>query len=122
MGALSPLPRTPLPRSDTASRVISKDFLVRPFLSDPTGRRFRGAPAPPEPYERLTSRRLVPAADQAPASTGWRSTRRFQAEAVRLYQEGRSLSSIRRELGIAWDSVARLLDRGGVRERKTKAR
>lgn len=65
---------------------------------------------------------LVPAADQAPASTGWRSTRRFQAEAVRLYQEGRSLSSIRRELGIAWDSVARLLDRGGVRERKTKAR
>jgi transposase-like protein len=50
------------------------------------------------------------------------TTRPFQAQAVRLYQEGRSVTSIRKELGIAWDSVVRLLDRAGVRERKTKAR
>lgn len=65
---------------------------------------------------------LVPATDQEPAATGWRSTRPLQAEAVQLYQEGHSLASIRRELGIAWDSVARLLDRAGVRERKNKSR
>jgi len=65
---------------------------------------------------------LVPAVDQEPAASTWRSTRQFQAEAVRLYKEGHSLSSIHRELGIAWDSVARLLDRAGVRERKNKAR
>lgn len=65
---------------------------------------------------------LLPAVDRVPASTGWRSTRPFQDEVVRLYQEGRSLASIRQEVGIAWDSVARLLDRAGVRERRNKAR
>lgn len=65
---------------------------------------------------------LVPATDQRPATTAWRSTLPLEAEAVRLYQEGHSLAAIRRELGIAWDSVARLLDRAGVRERKNKSR
>ncbi|MGH8959746.1 MAG: hypothetical protein ACRDWT_00825 [Jatrophihabitantaceae bacterium] len=41
---------------------------------------------------------------------------------MRLYELGRSLSSISAEVGIAWDSVARLLDRAGVQERKNKQR
>lgn len=65
---------------------------------------------------------LLPAADAEPAQRAWRSTLPFQAEVVRLYQDGRSLTSIEKEVGIAWDSVARLLDRAGVRERKNKGR
>jgi len=44
------------------------------------------------------------------------------AEAVELFQAGHSLNAISLKLGIAWDSVARLLDRAGVRERKNKSR
>lgn len=43
-------------------------------------------------------------------------------EAVELYSAGYSLNAISLKLGIAWDSVARLLDRAGVRERKNKSR
>lgn len=60
--------------------------------------------------------------DAEPASSAWRSIRCHQVEAVRLYEAGRSLTSISNEVGIAWDSVARLLDRAGVRERKNKDR
>ena len=65
---------------------------------------------------------LLPAVDREPAMSTWRSTWPFQAEAVRLYEAGWSLAAIRLELGIAWDSVARLLDRAGVRERRNKSR
>ena len=65
---------------------------------------------------------LLPASDAEPAQSSWRSTRPYQAEVVRLYQTGRSLTSISRELRISWDSVARLLERAGVRERKNKGR
>lgn len=43
-------------------------------------------------------------------------------EAVELYRAGYSLSAIEKKLGIAWDSVARLLDKADVRERKNKSR
>jgi hypothetical protein len=62
------------------------------------------------------------ASDAEPTVTTWRSTKPHQVEVVRLYQQGRSLTSIAGEVGIAWDSVARLLDRAGVRERKNKSR
>lgn len=65
---------------------------------------------------------LLPAEDERATASTLHSTRHYQAEAVRLYQQGWSLASIRQELGIAWDSVARLLDRAGVRERKNKSR
>lgn len=60
---------------------------------------------------------LVPAIDAEPVQSNWRSTRPYQAEVVRLYKKGRSLTSISREVGISWDSVARLLDIAGVRAR-----
>lgn len=60
--------------------------------------------------------------DADAAETTWRSVRPYMDEAVELYQAGHSLSAIARKLGIAWDSVARLLDRAGVRERKNKSR
>jgi hypothetical protein len=41
---------------------------------------------------------------------------------VELFAAGYSLTAISLKLGIAWDSVARLLDRAGVRERKNKSR
>ena len=63
---------------------------------------------------------LVPAADAEPVQSNWRSTRPYQAEVVRLHQTGRSLTSISREVGISWDSVARLLDRAGVRARNRR--
>src|SRR3981189_838673 len=44
-GGLSPVLRTPEPRSDTASRISFENFLVRRVVSDPTARRF-GAAAP----------------------------------------------------------------------------
>jgi hypothetical protein len=44
------------------------------------------------------------------------------ADAAALYQDGHSLTAISVKLGIAWDWVARLLDRAGVRERKNKMR
>lgn len=65
---------------------------------------------------------LLPATDAEPAETAWRPVQPYMDEAVRLYQEGYSLVQIQRELGIAWDSVARLLDKAGVRERKNKYR
>jgi transposase-like protein len=65
---------------------------------------------------------MQPASDVEPAVIKWRSTRPHQAEAVRLYQAGRSLTSISKEIGIAWESVARLLDQAGVREWKNKPR
>jgi transposase-like protein len=43
-------------------------------------------------------------------------------EVVQLYEAGYSLSAIEKKLGIAWDSVARLLDKAGVRERRNKSR
>ncbi len=42
----------------------------------------------------------------------------YQAEVVHLYQTALSLTKISKKVGIAWDSVARLLDRAGGRERK----
>jgi hypothetical protein len=61
---------------------------------------------------------LLPAVDHEPATKPWRSTKPFQADVIRLYQQGRSLTSISRELGIAWESVARLLESAGLRERR----
>ena len=48
VGGLSPLLRTPLPRSDTASRISFEDFVavVSRSDSDPIARRFRGDCAP----------------------------------------------------------------------------
>jgi hypothetical protein len=66
--------------------------------------------------------RLLPATDAEPAETGWRTTLPRMDEAVELYRAGYSLTAIEKKLGIAWDSVARLLDRAGVRERKNKSR
>ncbi|PZS24626.1 MAG: hypothetical protein DLM58_24320, partial [Pseudonocardiales bacterium] len=65
---------------------------------------------------------LRPAVDVEPASGPWRSTLPFLEDAVALYEAGYSLTAIEKKLGIAWDSVARLLDRAGVRERKNKGR
>lgn len=67
-------------------------------------------------------RPLVPATDEEPATGPWRSTLPFLTDAVGLYQDGHSLTAISAKLGIAWDSVARLLDRAGVRERKNRSR
>ena len=66
--------------------------------------------------------KLLPAIDAEPAETTWRSVRPYMDEVVQLYQAGYSLTAIERKVGIAWDSVARLLDRAGVRERKNKSR
>jgi hypothetical protein len=60
---------------------------------------------------------LLLSSDGGPAATTWRRVGRSEPEVVRLYQAGRSLASIAREVGISWDSVARLLDRAGVRRR-----
>lgn len=65
---------------------------------------------------------LMPAVDAAPAETGWRSTLPLLDDAAALYSLGLSLTQIAIKLGIAWDSVARLLDRAGARERKNKRR
>jgi hypothetical protein len=65
---------------------------------------------------------LVPATDAQPAETSWRSVRAHMTEVVQLYEAGYSLSAIEKKLGIAWDSVARLLDKAGVRERRNKSR
>jgi hypothetical protein len=64
---------------------------------------------------------LLAEAGARPA-TAWKSTRPHQGKVVRLYEDGHSLTSIAKQVGIAWDSVARLLDRAGVRERKNKSR
>src|SRR6185295_17939919 len=45
VGSLSPLLRTPLPRSDTASRISSEDSGT-PVVNDPTRRSHRWPPAP----------------------------------------------------------------------------
>src|ERR1022692_883792 len=42
VGGLSPLLRTPPPRSDTASRIFFRGLSGTPVVSDPTARRFRG--------------------------------------------------------------------------------
>jgi hypothetical protein len=65
---------------------------------------------------------LLPAVDREPATGPWHSVRPYMDEAVRLYQDGHSLVQIQKKLGIAWDSVARLLDQAGVRERRNKSR
>lgn len=65
---------------------------------------------------------LRPATDAEAVQTGWRLTLPYLADAVALYEAGESLNKISQKLGIAWDSVARLLDRAGVRERKNKSR
>jgi transposase-like protein len=65
---------------------------------------------------------LALAVDQEPATGPWQSTLPRMAEAVELYSAGYSLNAISLKLGIAWDSVARLLNRAGVRERKNKSR
>jgi hypothetical protein len=67
-------------------------------------------------------RSLSPAVDQEPATGPWQSTVPRMSEAVELFEAGHSLTQISLKLGIAWDSVARLLDRAGVRERKNKSR
>jgi hypothetical protein len=61
---------------------------------------------------------LVPASDVAPTTTTWRRTLPYLDDVCRLYKEGRSLTAISRELGIAWESVARLLERAGLRPRR----
>jgi transposase-like protein len=65
---------------------------------------------------------LLPATDAQPGQTTWRSVRPYMEDAVQRYEAGYSLSAIEKKLGIAWDSVARLLDKAGVRERKNKSR
>jgi DNA-binding CsgD family transcriptional regulator len=65
---------------------------------------------------------LLPAGDDRPVIRLRRLTARDVAEAVRLYAGGRSLSAIARDLGMSWDSVARLLDRAGVRRRDAVVR
>ena len=62
---------------------------------------------------------MLPAADSDPAETTWRPVRPYMDEVVQLYHAGYSLTAIEKKVGIAWDSVARLLDRAGVRQRKS---
>jgi hypothetical protein len=64
----------------------------------------------------------MPATDAATAETTWRSVRPYMEEVVRLYQAGHSLKVIEKKVGIAWDSVAPLLDKAGVRERRNKSK
>jgi transposase-like protein len=64
---------------------------------------------------------LVLATDAEPKGTSWRSVRPYLDEVVQLYEAGYSLTAIEKKLGIAWDSVARLLDKAGVRERRNKS-
>ena len=66
--------------------------------------------------------KLLPATDAEPTETAWRPVRTYMDEVVQLYAAGYSLSAIERKVGIAWDSVARLLDKAGVRERKNRSR
>ena len=63
---------------------------------------------------------LLPAAELEPTTKPWRSTFSYLNEAVALYADGHSVSAIARKLGIAWASVARLLNRVGVRSREDK--
>lgn len=65
---------------------------------------------------------LVPATDAEPANSAWRPVAPYMEEVVELYRAGYSLTAIEKKVGIAWDSVARLLDKAGVRERKNKSR
>jgi hypothetical protein len=46
---------------------------------------------------------LVPSADVEPPTATWRSTKPHQAEVVRLYATGRSLTSISKDVGIVGD-------------------
>lgn len=66
--------------------------------------------------------KLLPATDAEPADSVWRSVASYRDEVVELYQAGYSLCAIARKVAIAWDSVARLLDKAGLRERKNKSR
>lgn len=66
--------------------------------------------------------KLLSAADAEPPESTWRPVARYMDEVVELYRSGYSLCVIERKAGIAWDSVARLLDKVGVRERKNKSR
>lgn len=58
---------------------------------------------------------VLPARDGAQPSLLRRLTIRDEVAAVQLYREGQSLSAIARTTGMSWESVARLLDRAGVR-------
>jgi hypothetical protein len=62
---------------------------------------------------------LVPAADAEPAAL-WQSVGRHRDEVVRLYSAGHSLTSVATDVRIAWDSVARLLQRAGLRPRNRR--
>jgi hypothetical protein len=79
-------------------------------------------PAPTLADQSAGLSKLLAATDAEPAETSWRSVRPYMDEVVQLYEAGYSLSAIEKKLGIAWDSVARLLDQAGVRERKNKSR
>src|SRR5215813_4736923 len=56
-GRPHPLPRTPPPRSDTASRISFKELSGTPVISDPAARQGRGdsAPLPQAPPARTSS-------------------------------------------------------------------
>jgi hypothetical protein len=60
---------------------------------------------------------LQPAVDLEAAGP-WRSVLPYMDEVVQLYEAGYSLTAIEKKLGITWDSVARLLDKAGVRDRR----
>lgn len=81
----------------------------------------------PEPSPTLVDQsagraNLIPATDAEPPETIWRPVRPYMDEVVELYKAGYSLSAIERKVGVAWDSVARLLDKAGVMERKNRSR
>jgi transposase-like protein len=64
---------------------------------------------------------LLAATDTEPALAGWRSTKQSQPNVVRLYEEGHSPTQIAKQVGIAWDSVAKLLHAAGARERQSRS-
>jgi hypothetical protein len=62
-------------------------------------------------------RPLLAQDDQSPARLP-RLTRHQKDAVVRLYEHELSLSAIARQIGISWDSVARVLDQAGVRPKR----
>lgn len=69
MDGRSPLLRTPLPQSDTASLISLKDVLHTPVVSDPTATRFRAtAPSSYDPVATLIFAQAISTVTTPPSS------------------------------------------------------
>lgn len=80
---------------------------------------------PPEPglsQQALGRSQVEPASDDGTSiDHAWRIPERQRESVLRLCRDGKSLTSISKDVGIAWDSVARLLDEAGIRARSSRA-